>query len=1209
MSLSKHALTYLKRHYRALYQRAYALGLATSLMRWVNLIPAATTSPKPAPTRARRSRALPLLIVLTTLTCGSGLEAAHAADISGTHTGSDDVYIDKAGTYTVADGTTFKNVSHPTSCPISMYHPLGHFELIFEGSALFESNSASTIGYGGGAIEVYDSLNFNGGTGDIIFSGNNANTSQFNAEGGAIYTIDALTMTGSTGKISFSGNQAKNGGAISSSSINLTAGSGGIEFINNRASVHGGAIYVYYNYYNDNNINLTAAEGDIVFSGNTAGSTRNAIYIYSSDPPTINLQAKGNHFISFEDAISGRDPKYIDVLLNDGTDYDGTIKFSTSMTLGQIAQFDGTFELSGTNTTLSSNYTLANGTYEVKKGATGDHRNFQQNNGELKVEGVLEATTFNYNNGIFDIDGKLDVNTFNQLDGDLKAGSGNDDNLTLNGTMKVENYQLKTGSLTVGDSADGLAITALTLSTDTTLTVENGFGGSIESLVNNGGTLQGDGLSGLTLKEFSTTVDYTFTKETSPQVTTFKLLTGGSYTVSTGEHAQYDTFEMDGDSLTVESQGSFTADNFTHNTGHIVLQSGADFTVAQGNYASPQYATSTTVLELSSGSDFVVSSNYTLSEGGQVKVSGLGSTITAQSIAFESGSELYFTIDDSAKGSTATNAMLNLIQTDASATAIPLKDVTITVDSATAAAAKQRAARTGTVETVYLLSSNKGFTIDKPTSNVNELYKVTVQGTDTEVYRYGEEKAPDPDPSTDPDPGQGGTDPSTGDGGQTDPQPGTGEGGSNPGTGEGGSQGGGSLIAVRDPQALEHMGATGNQAHAFSIFENGTFAEGSPEARFFKAKGGIFEVTQQDGIAGLTALTALLPNDAPVVLDQARNTMSFITQAAFDGAGLPPGRSGRAQVSLSAQNQGASPIAGANSVASLSTASTGRSTVQDEGGRISAPLSLNSALWLKARLNSIDSERYENGSAGYDGDLSLLALGIDTALTSEWSLGLGFSYSKGDLDGLSRSVESEGYTLFGYSRYHSGNWYLNGLVAVSLEDYEEDSQVLSHSLTSDYRATTLYGGIFTGLELSTAQGGTFTPELGLTVLSTKLSDYDSELSDNIEAKRATISSALAGFKWQLTALSTESAELNVKGALHARYDLSTEGLDYDVGLSNGTHLQLVGEEPDRFALMPSLGVNLKLGPSRAFELEARYSAELSEHFTGQAVSLGLNYRF
>ena len=373
MSLSKHALTYLKRHYRALYQRAYALGLAPSLMRWVNLIPVEPNEPKPAP--ARRNRALPLLITLTALTCGPGLEAAHAADISGTHTGSDDVYIDKAGTYTVASGTTFKNVSHPARSPISMIKTDGstdeQFGLIFEGSALFESNSAATAVAGGGAIAAYGSLNFSGGPGDITFSGNTATntSSSMGTEGGAIYTYKTLTMTGSTGKISFSGNQAQKGGAINSSNVNLTAGSGDIEFVNNHASDLGGAIYI--NQTGSANVNIRAAEGDIVFSGNTAGSTRNAIYIDNSDSPSINLQAKGNHFISFEDAISGRDPKYIYVCLNDGTtDYDGTIKFSTSMTLGLMTQYNGTFELSGLDTTLTSNYLLHQGTC----GQRGSHR-------------------------------------------------------------------------------------------------------------------------------------------------------------------------------------------------------------------------------------------------------------------------------------------------------------------------------------------------------------------------------------------------------------------------------------------------------------------------------------------------------------------------------------------------------------------------------------------------------------------------------------------------------------------------------------------------------------------------------------------------------------------------------------------------------------------------------------------------------------------
>ena len=549
MSLSKHALTYLKRHYRALYQRAYALGLAPSLMRWVNLIPVEPNEPKPAP--ARRNRALPLLITLTALTCGPGLEAAHAAYISGTHTGSDDVYIDKAGTYTVASGTTFKNVSDPANSPISMIKTDGstdgQFGLIFEGSALFESNSAATAVAGGGAIAAYGSLNFSGGPGDITFSGNTATntSSSMGTEGGAIYTYKTLTMTGSTGKISFSGNQAQKGGAINSSSVNLTAGSGDIEFVNNHASDLGGAIYI--NQTGSANVNIRAAEGDIVFSGNTAGSTRNAIYIDNSDTPSINLQAKGNHFISFEDAISGRDPKYINVRLNDGTtDYDGTIKFSTSMTLGLMTQYNGTFELSGLDTTLTSNYLLHQGTYVVKEGATGNHETFNQQNGELNVggtliattflhingtinaegtldvdtfyqsngtinaEGILNtttfnhvngelnvggtltATTFNYSDGSFKLDGKLDVGTFNQNGGDLKAGgTEGEDNLVLgtDGSMEVDDYQLKNGSLTIGEGADKLTIGNLTLNTDTTLTVEENATLTVSNSLTNSGSL------------------------------------------------------------------------------------------------------------------------------------------------------------------------------------------------------------------------------------------------------------------------------------------------------------------------------------------------------------------------------------------------------------------------------------------------------------------------------------------------------------------------------------------------------------------------------------------------------------------------------------------------------------------------------------------------------------------------------------------------
>ena len=1109
MSLSKHALTFLKRHYHALLQRAYVLGLAATAERRFTLIPA-PHSAQPAPAYRRRSKlTVPFLAALTALSCGPGLDTAIARTTLTGNTISSGTYnqgleIKSPGNYTVANGTKFQVIKEDDGIgALYLSVNTGDYGLTFAGAAEFLGNYASTDS---GAISTRKNLTITGGSGNITFSGNSASI-----YGGAIYTPGNLTITGGSGNITFSGNSAKikggaiyisgnhsncGGGAIYScnGSINIRAGTGGIEFVNNHADSNGGAIYT------DSvaNITLTAAEGNITFSGNTAGSNKasNSIYIHNYNGTNVHLQAADKRAISFADAIAGTWQDKITAHINQGTDYSGTIKFSTSMTLGQVTQHNGTFELSGTGTTLTSNYTLNQGTYEVKTGATGEHE------------------TFNYTGGDFKLNGTLDVDTFNQNAGDLKAGTSADDNLNLgtNGRIEVDDYQLKNGSLTLGDGADSLTITSITLSQNTTLTVEQGFSGSIGSMVNNGGT------------------------------------------------------------LTVEEEGSFTASNsFAHNARTIVLKPRSTFTVAQGDYTSPA-----TELNLSAGSKFEVSAgSYTLSDGATVKVSGLGSSITAQTIKLNSGSTLYFQLDQSVYDNKPENAMLKLNQTDNSAQAISLKDVTVTVDAATTTAAKRRAARTGTTETVHLLHSNKGFTDIPADSAANNLYQVKV--TDGETYRYGEDTTPDPDPGTGgTNPGQGGTDPGTG-----GTKPGEGNTPNPPGGGDG--SGGDSLVAVRDPQGLARLGATGNQARAFTILENGTFAVGSPEERYFKAKGGIFEVTQQDGAAGLNALTALLPNDAPVVLDQARHTMSFITQAAFDSTELPQAHIG-------------------------ATART-RSAVQDDSGRISAPLSLNSALWLKAHLNNLESERYDSGVAGYEGDLSVLALGIDTALTDKWQLGFGFSYSKGDLDALSRSVESEGYSLFTYGRYRSDNWYLNGLVAVSLDDYDEDSQVLTQRTTADYRATTLYGGIFTGLELSTAHGGTFSPELGLTVLSTKLSDYDSDLSSDIEAERATISSALAGFKWQLQAISTEAAELTLQGSLHARYDLSTAGVDYTVGLSNGTQLQLTGEEPDRFAVMPSLGVSLKLGQGRALELEARYSAELSEHFTGQAVSLGLSYRF
>ena len=230
MSLSKHALTFLKRHYRALLQRAYVLGLAATAERRFTLIPA-PHSAQPAPAYRKRPKlTVPMLVAITALTCGPGLETAAARteftgdSLSGSYTHG--LEIISAGTYNVADGTQFQNVVTESDGAGALYLSAntGDYELTFAGAAEFLENYAIN---NGGAIDTQGNLTITGGSGNITFSGNSASIA-----GGAIYTLGNLTISGGSGNITFSGNSARNlGGAIHTpGNLTISGGSGNITF-------------------------------------------------------------------------------------------------------------------------------------------------------------------------------------------------------------------------------------------------------------------------------------------------------------------------------------------------------------------------------------------------------------------------------------------------------------------------------------------------------------------------------------------------------------------------------------------------------------------------------------------------------------------------------------------------------------------------------------------------------------------------------------------------------------------------------------------------------------------------------------------------------------------------------------------------------------------------------------------------------------------
>ena len=185
MSLSKHALTFLKRHYRALLQRAYVLGLAATAERRFTLIPA-PHSAQPAPAYRKRPKlTVPFLAALTALSCGPGLDTAIArttltGNTISSETDNQGLAIKSPGNYTVANGTKFQGIKEDDGIgALYLSVNTGDYGLTFAGAAEFLGNYASTDG---GAISTRENLTITGGSGNITFSGNYASI-----YGGAIY--------------------------------------------------------------------------------------------------------------------------------------------------------------------------------------------------------------------------------------------------------------------------------------------------------------------------------------------------------------------------------------------------------------------------------------------------------------------------------------------------------------------------------------------------------------------------------------------------------------------------------------------------------------------------------------------------------------------------------------------------------------------------------------------------------------------------------------------------------------------------------------------------------------------------------------------------------------------------------------------------------------------------------------------------------------
>ena len=180
------------------------------------------------------------------------------------------------------------------------------------------------------------------------------NTAELN--GGALFNNGGnFNLTTNSGSINFIANKASQGGGAiflynnttspSNTIANITANGGNINFLNNSAGTLGGAIN---NEETGNTINLTASGGNINFSDNIDSSGYNAIYATgdATGTTTINLNASSSNSILFNDSITGSSGNNQYQILNiNNNSSTGTININDKVSNMTINIYDGSTNL------------------------------------------------------------------------------------------------------------------------------------------------------------------------------------------------------------------------------------------------------------------------------------------------------------------------------------------------------------------------------------------------------------------------------------------------------------------------------------------------------------------------------------------------------------------------------------------------------------------------------------------------------------------------------------------------------------------------------------------------------------------------------------------------------------------------------------------------------------------------------------------------
>lgn len=317
------------------------------------------------------------------------------------------------------------------------------------------------------------------------------------------------------------------------------------------------------------------------------------------------------------------------------------------------------------------------------------------------------------------------------------------------------------------------------------------------------------------------------------------------------------------------------------------------------------------------------------------------------------------------------------------------------------------------------------------------------------------------------------------------------------------------------------------------------------------------------------ALTALAPETAPAV-----------QQAATEGA-----------------NQIFSAVGTRLSGGAVASAKQGMSSGDNPFTKV--------AVWVQGLFNKAKLDDTSK-SKGFDSKTYGTALGVESKISEDVKLGIGYAYSKTDIDGFMRDTDVKTHTAILYGEYKPKNWYVNAIASYGWSDYDEKKNVAGVGVKADWDVEPFALQMMTGYDMY-FNGFGVTPEAGLRYIHVKQDKYTDTAGQSVKSDDSDIVTGVLGAKIAKSYNLSNGMLLTPEFKSAMTYDISHDNSKSTVTLVNGSSYSVTGKPLNRFGVELGAGITAELNDN--VELSLGYECKFRKDYQDHTGLINAKYKF